>query len=439
MDQESPASQASLRHLLIRPRRQGGESEIGFLLRAAELNGLGEGTRLFSALGVRCYSRQRICAICCSGPLAYWPVEWEDWSRPWCSPHKVWLVDRCVKCGDRFSASRMSFLACQCGAKLSDQVAAPVDVVVLEALGADEENFEVAVWLGAIVLHGVDGKPGKLQARRSVDDVRKNIEAGSEVLAGWPNAFLHALTGMRRLPEAGAAVAQLISDAFPGLHRALKRAPITWRQAIADAVDLCVRGECEAGRPLIGKNWFVATRIATANEHAKQLGVSYRRLRRVLGGGDPMGFRRITSGGRLRSVLSAEDVAIVSARLHDPMAMKTAARELGIKVTRLAELARSGSLARAEDGRLSRGDIQRFLALQLSNLSEIGADETEFASVAEAFKRWVPVARTSDFFSALSAGAIERRCVSGRDFDLKTLRVRRHDVQSWVRRADERK
>jgi hypothetical protein len=303
-------------------------------------------------------------------------------------------------------------------------------------LDAENGNHDAAVWFGAIVLHGTAGKPGKLEARRSVEDVRRVIEAGTRTIIDWPAAFQHELAAKRRPPPEGGAVVQLVSDAFPGLDRALERAPEAWRQRIAEALDVFVRDEGDAGRPLIGKNWFIATKVPTLHQRARALHVSFCRLRRALDN-DPDGLRccRVTRAGRLRAVLSDSEMVILEARLHDAIGMKTAARELGVKVDRVTELVRSGHLTRAPNGRLSRANVARFQEALLLEVPIMNPDAAGFMSIVEAFKRWVPVARTGEFFDMAREGGLECRRTAAHLDGLRSLRFGSSEVVNWARRS----
>ncbi len=426
-----------LEALLVRPRRCEDESDIGFLLRTADQNGLSVGARLLSAVGYQFFGRVRICARCCGEPESHWPTSWEDWTRPWCERHGVWLVDECSSCGVRLSAARLGFRICRCKARLCEQPAEPVPASILEMVDAEAGNLPMAFWLGAMVLQGVSGKPGKLEACRSAASVRNVIELGSRTMVEWPHAFLAAMTTMRLRPSSGGAIAQLVEEAFPGLNRALRRVPETWVQRVAEALDALIRSECESGRPLIGKNWFVATRVATVQESARALGVSFARLRRALDKQcDDVGSRRVTRRGRLRAVFSEDDLTVLSSRLSDAIGMKTAARELGVKVDRVGALVQCGRLSRAGDGRLSRIDVTRFQEELLRSAPALRDLETGFISVAEAFKRWIRVRDTAGFFDAVSAGLIERRRLPGPDRSLRALRMHADGVRTWLRRNE---
>jgi len=283
-------------------------------------------------------------------------------------------------------------------------------------------------WLGAISLHGTAGKPGKRQARRSVGDVRQLIEVGAKLLGDWPKAFLRRIDEIRLKPASSERSAQLIADAFPGLGRALRRVPEGWRQRVADALDLYMREAADSGQPLIGRNWFVVSRMPTAIDSARSLGVGFYRFKRELAASaDVLGSTRVTRAGRSRTVLNADDVGVLQRRLHDAIGAKAAARRMGLGVGRVGELVRQGCLALTADGRVSKESVDRFVAGVLEGVQPAAACPDGFVSVAEAFKRWVPVRQTCEFLQELRAGRVDCRSLSAAALGFRALLVRCDD------------
>lgn len=422
--------------LLVRPRQLVGESDVGYMLRYAHQNGLRTGAPLLTATRARRFPRMGVCPCCCSEQIPFWPRSWEDWSRPWCLRHRVWLVDTCTSCGSAFSASRLGFRFCACGATLGEQGREQIGEDAWELALNRDQDLPMVSWLGAISLHGTAGKPGKRQARRSVGDVRQLIEAGARLLGDWPKTFLRRIDEIRLRPTAAERSAQLIADAFPGLGRALRRVPVNWRQRVADALDLYVGEARSSDQPLIGKNWFVVSRVPSAAEAARTLGVGFYRFKRELAAcAEVLGSRRVTRGGRSRTVLSAGDVDVLQRRLHDAIGAKSAARRMGLGVDRVGELVRQGHLALTADGRVSKESVDRFVYSVLEGVQPTTARPDGFVSVAEAFKRWVPVRQTCELLQELRAGSVDCRSLGASTLGFRMLLVRGEDVARWIRRA----
>ncbi len=422
--------------LLVRPRQLEGESDIGYMLRRADENGLRTGAPLVAATGGHRFTRMGICPCCCAEQIRFWPDAWEDWSRPWCLLHRVWLFDTCTSCGSTFSASRLGFRFCACGAMLGEQGREQIGEDAWELALNRDQDLPMVSWLGAISLHGTAGKPGKRQARRSVGDVRQLIEAGARLLGDWPKTFLRRIDEIRLRPTAAERSAQLIADAFPGIGRALRRVPVNWRQRVADALDLYVGEARSSDQPLIGKNWFVVSRVPSAAEAARTLGVGFYRFKReVAACAEVLGSTRVTRGGRSRTVLSSDDVDMLQRRLHDAIGVKPAARRMGLAVGRVDELVRSGRLALTADGRLSKESVDRFMDRMLRGVQSAAACPEGFVSVAEAFRRWVPVRQTCELLQELHAGGVTCLSLGASTLGFRGLLLRRDDVAQWMRGA----
>ena len=152
--------------LLVRPARRSGEHAGGYWLRAAHRNGLTRPGWLLGDSSRPPVSLVRVCPACLAQSQPVWLEAWASEGRPGCASHGTWLVDACAGCKRTLRWSEVRFLACCCGQDLRALPATGMTPAVRRALIDDGVPLMVLAWLGALALHGLQGKPLKKASRQ---------------------------------------------------------------------------------------------------------------------------------------------------------------------------------------------------------------------------------------------------------------------------------
>jgi hypothetical protein len=286
--------------LLVRPPKDESESEPGYLLRLADVNGLRRPAAIFALATARLHGVAAACPHCL-GEGRPWQSAWLDVEHPWCSRHGCWLVDRCAGCMRTFRWRQIRRWACECGSPIASAGARHVRADMASALAQRTVTPNTLLWLGAIDRFGLAGKPGKKAARQSIEDRSLLLELGWNVVQDWPDRFL-AVLGRERLHPATGVVA-VYSEAFPTLTRYIRgvREPL-WRDRIAACLREMTEASAQTDAPILYRKPGSAV-VQPKPDRAR----AQRRLRKLsehLAAAGQAIPTRVTKAGRSRRVLS---------------------------------------------------------------------------------------------------------------------------------------
>ena len=392
--------------LLVRPPPRDGESRWGFWLRLADENGLQRPQWLLGKDGRWPTGLTGLCPECLTGSSALWRQEWLSNGAFWCALHETWLVDECPSCGRRLRWNNVRFQECACGSDMRQAESAAVKRSILLAVSTGSVPSEVLRLLGAFSLHGPSGKLGKKVDRTAMKDARAQLEAGIDVVSQWPQGFFNALDGCR-IPVAVGGSAQLLRQAFPGLVELTALiADEAWRVKLASAIAAYCAGSLSGDAPIIGRNAVLSAGPLTLKEISKCLGKGVKSIAQVLDGADaPVGVVRVTAQGRRRRVLPDADVPRLASILSQPVAVKTASRQLALPVSRVHALVRAGILS-STGGRVARSELAALTSLPLRRQpGAVGAD-TPAVRLRKALRDWVRMDDTGELLQSLRAGEL---------------------------------
>jgi hypothetical protein len=380
--------------LLVRPAKASDESPIGHWLRAAHFNGI-KPAWLPVPAGAPSHGRLRLCPICLEEPAARWQKAWQG-DTPWCTRHRVWLVDECAACGHGIRPLSARLTMCQCRAPWAATHARPVPDVVL---AADAAGVPVAVvkWFGALCRYGLQDRPLRRASRQGVFEQQDLIERGAAIVQAWPESFdelLGRLAGERR-------TGGLLNAVWPGLMaKARAIADLTWRSAVLRAIEDHVSASRSSGSPVMGRN---APRHPSKREVARRLGIGFARLNRLVAG-DPVGQPTPAQRGRRRHLVLAAEEARLRDALQSGMSITAAGAELGMSIGRLRRLI-AGAWLQSLGGGVSRASVAG-LARSLLDAAAAPASTSETVALPLVLRYRVPLLRTADFVSAALAGEI---------------------------------
>ena len=134
---------------------------------------------------------------------------------------------------------------------------------------------------------------------------------------------------------------------------------IAWRERLSIAIDAYCASTLDGGAPILGKSAVLSTAPETLSDLSKRLGVRTGRIAQAIDqSATESETVRLTATGRRRRVVSATSAARVAQALSEPLAMKTAARLLGLPPSRVRALVEAGMLTSSEE-RLLRSEVQR--------------------------------------------------------------------------------
>lgn len=390
--------------MLLRPGRFSDEHEIGHWLRQAHQNGLRDPRWMLDPQAHRGATTLRVCPSCLRQEDAHWRTAWLDINHPWCAAHQTWLVDRCPACHRTLRWGQTRLLECRCGRDLreieteniSDQVAGALKVAPIPVL----------LWLGAVGRFGFLGKPLKRASRQTVADMASLIEFGAAQIDDWPEAFFLTLDGSRaREAEPASDRLELLGSALPGISKRLaKIRDPAWRAKLTEAVGDYV-GSHRRGLPsLVWKN-APGDRPPSVATVAKGLGIGTARLTGALDGLAKGGVpTRRTAGGRCRRVVSDEAAMAAKEFLNSRIALKPAARLLGLSVPRLKQLITEGVFD-TSDGKLDRAAVAG-LCSRLLAIAEEGRATDDGVTLNRALRYDIPIGKTGALVEALLSNEI---------------------------------
>lgn len=340
--------------LLVRVEPAPGESNQGFWLREAARNGLNpRWTRAEAAQGF--HARARLCSACLR-EAGIWRSEWLAPGCFACSAHRLWLADKCDKCLQDLRWSNVRYEHCQCGRDLR---LLPQEVLPLALAGANDAPFrDVLDLVGALSLHGLDGKPGKKACRVDVASVAARTAAGLGAIEDV-GAAIPALLDRIRVQPAAPGTVQLLNEAFPSLKRRIQAVSHeVWRDRLTSALQRFVEASAATPNPIVGRNVACPeSPTATVAQLAASVGVAPTRMAKTLdrmtGGAVAT---RFTSGGRVRRVVVSDRLDEVKDALASSLSCRAAGRRLGISARRASVLKGEGLLVP-----LTEAGVQRFI------------------------------------------------------------------------------
>lgn len=403
--------------LLVRPPKDESESEPGYLLRLADVNGLRRPAAIFALVAVRLHGVAAACPHCL-GEGRPWQSAWLDVEHPWCSRHGCWLVDRCAGCRKKLHWRQIRRWECECGSPIASAGVLRVRADMANAVTEKAVALDTLLWLGSIEKFGLADKPGKKAARQSIEDRSLLLELGWNIVQDWPGRFIAVLERERRHPTMG--VASVFSEAFPTLTRRIRRIrePL-WR----DRVSACLREMSEASAQTDAPILYRKPRSAVAQPSAERVRAQ-RRLRKLsehLAAAGQTIPTRVTKAGRSRRVLST---ALQSASFEERPS--EAARQLA----RVLEISRGR--ARELKGR-DTAWAQELRAQILDRASKSVAHDPGLAIGWSATLRFhVPRSLTYEFLQAVATGRIS---IAAPVTSLRQLRIQRESLAAWKERS----
>lgn len=438
--------------LLVRPIQRATESDGGFLLRLAHVNGirpLWSKARHGECVTSPSLGIARWCPQCLSAPGTYWRRSWTE-GAPVCRNHCCWLQDRCEACGALAAWRNLRLLQCRCGADLALQPAAPwsdaVQKVLLEpeeiaepciGLADEGQRFALAEVVGALDRYGLHGKPLKRSSARAVASQHGIVERGAWIVVNAAEE-LQSLLERLRVPSPAGQRVQLVSEAWPGLLRLLKRrltGPVLrWmtnqiaklpERALSDGVAI-QRGGSSGNGP------------SGIHGLAKAVGVRVERVPALLSDCGVAVPTRRSKVGRRMSAVTDSVVTRVRDHLRDLLTARAAQRRFGLAAKRLEELALAG-LVRRMGNQYSASSIQGLLegcaGPAGTEASESAHHEPRWCSLHQALRLHIGNPQTAALFTALLGGSLSVRRVKLVEHARDLLLVE-PEVKAWSRASE---
>ena len=453
--QASGQRATSLAALLVRPGRSSDEGSLEFGLRLSWANGLSDVRWLVNEAQHRAL---RYCPLCLL-ESAHWHSAWNDGGRPCCTLHQIWLCEQCHVCGHALRLNRVRLVRCSCGADLREAPVNPMGAAYRACDSADDPPTQATLlWLGSWSVHGPKGKPLKKASVTGLTNRVALLEAGAEVVQGWPDAWFTALGRHRRRVDAGQV--QRVNEAWPGLPTQIRRLPDpAWRDRVWVATDAFVGRSLGTSRPLVGRNPRIHRYAQTQKAAADALGIGVARLQSMLTEGgsaaenddasvkERLGLgttsgateaaaapERRTVGGRVRRVIAPPLVAALAQALNALVSVQRAAEILGCGRGRVLALIDAGVLCRVR-AEVRRADVEalRNRVLGLAENGGLGVEQPRgWRSLDEIWRLLIPVSFTQEFMLAVQEGRIRVWAAPGAT-NLRGVFVPTPEVQAWWR------
>lgn len=419
--------------LLVRPRPLDLESRWGFWLRLADENGLRRPQWLL-APGTRWASgKTRVCPKCLQAAKAHWRGNWDEPDVYWCALHMTWLVDECPACHRRFRWDCVRFLDCSCGYDLRAIDTVAVDERLLGNVDTGTTSLPTLRILGAFALFGSSGKPGKKADRSSLSEVRAQVEAGADLVEGWPSTLVEALD-RHRTPVANKGTAQLLAEAFPRLRELCGLIPDgVWRGRVEDVIrDYCANS-LSGSAPILGRNAVFRAGPMTLKQVATRLGTRVELVARAFDAhGEELRGKRVTAHGRQRRIVGEKDLPRLSALLRERITATEAARLLALPVARVRAMVRSGLLYEVNGG-FGRSQVEAFAKRPVRGSQLTAETPGQQLPVRLVLRAWVRTEDTTAFLRALLSGELEAK--GGSDFGaIGAWLMTAADAEAWARK-----
>ena len=429
-------ARSAVQAMAIRPSRLDRESDLGYLLRRAERNGIRHPRWLMLDEGGVSFGVARCCSQCLAVTPQRWSTAWEDSSLPFCLIHKQWLVDTCGGCELPLKKNRIRLANCRCGFRLADCHVDVVPTHTLQVLTGRSSPLSILLMLGAFDRFGLGGKPLKGASCQTMSDVADLLNRGAAIVAMWPASFMDLLDRQRIWPIAKASV-QLLNAALPGLSAALRRRVRNeeWSARLHEGVREYVTRSLESPFPLVSRNKRLAGPGRARAAVIEALGLGSRSFKKLVAAGATQSqlAQRTTKAGRARQVVRSDQMEKIKSYLGDRISRKQAAHLLGLEPQRLSRL-RADKYLHLDGESWSRKAIERFATCHLGRASvqEVGLDQS--ISISQALRYHVPLSYTTSFFRALEQHEIG--LYAGQRVDpsaprVGSLRVLVADLMAW--------
>lgn len=311
----------------------------------------------------------------------------------------------------------MRFLSCKCGQHLIQTISAEFSPHLLSVLhrqvGVDEKWNQLSIderWrtcrlLGALQVHGLNGKPMKRASSTSVASERQLLEEGAAIIANGREA-LFALLDRIRVQSRGGDTVQIMGQAFPLLLRLIRKQlgpqERRWLEEEVEAY-VSLTGDGKTAVVWRGRGSTVSSSI---QGNARKLRVRPMRLPSVCSMVGVVPKSRRTRSGRRRLVVGAREVAQIQRGLDCMVSMRAIAHRFGLSAQRQKLLAEAGLIRRSGaymDGESISRLLQRLVEGQRRDKDSAGLDGI---SLADAFRNLVPVSRTVPFIEAALRGKL---------------------------------
>jgi len=410
--------------LLVRPTPFPDEHAIGYQLRLAHVNGLANPAWLArsSAGGksARYLGRNRWCPLCLDEEKPYWRQSW-TMSVGVCWTHQCWLIDICPGCDTRMTWQKARFLTCRCGHPLSKapptlfaKELADLLPEITQSSASDvtwssldiEGRWNVARFLGALQIYGLQGKPLKKVSKMDARVEREVVTAGACILLMGGDGF-HRLLDRLRMPSSRGTTAQLINEAFPGLLTRLRRnLALQEQEILLPHIRSYVNRSTSSTVAVV---WREGTSPHAGSTHrcAVTLGIRHDRVGTLFKQQGIFPKTRISPAGRTMLTVDAEDLRRVRNALSTALSKREASRIFGISPARQEELIKL-TLLTALGRKVDRASLERLLSKISAGCSKGKCDNgQELISLGEALRTLVPRPFTAPFFNALLTKRID--------------------------------
>jgi hypothetical protein len=412
--------------MLIRPHKLNDESDAGYVLRCAQRNGLLDPTWLMTTSRGR-HTRMRCCPACIEVDRPYWREVWVL-DPPLCAAHDHWLVDECAECGRAVSLKTARLTSCRCGALWTNMTQRAVPTATVDVIRNGCASAETLLWLGSLSKHGLQGKPQKKAAQRSVKVISELLDQGAKMVADWPDSFDCMLSSLR-IDGGTSGSLTLLNAALPTLTKRVAHIKETaWRERVSEALLSHVVASRAGPSPLIGRNAPAALRV---KDVAMRLKMSSSRVRVALGQ-LPDVPTRVTTAGRRRISFTALHEARLREEREDHLSAKGAARELGVSVLRLHALATSGILS-VQGGQFRRSDVSTLAQSVQQQATTLACLSSGAKPLQAALRLLVPRPMTAPFMIALQRGELHVFQCNPSAGLLGGLAVQHDEVCTWVK------
>jgi hypothetical protein len=383
--------------MLIRPIRRTGESEVGYKLRLAHVNGLADPAWMARGTKGR-HERLLVCPACLKDESDHWLDSWQA-EQPYCKRHGTWLIDTCQACSRPLVGARARFLSCRCGHALTDNSARLLSPATLEVIERRHADASVLRWFGAIAKYGLQGKPGKRSESKSMAEQADLLERGADLIMGWPASFETLLDGLRT--DRTQRQASLANEALPSLNKHILRiADEHWRRRVVDAARAYVQASHKTEHVLLSRHVGSSRGVGCV---AKRLGVSTTKARAMLFASESV--LRVTSGGRHRYLVSEAVETAMRDRLATVVSMTAAADLMSVSLPRLRELVHANIVSAQSHG-VSAASIDGAMSRLGEACAGISRDGDNLQPLPHVLRILVSRASTAAFFNALFAGEI---------------------------------
>ncbi|WP_321812884.1 MULTISPECIES: TniQ family protein [unclassified Burkholderia] len=248
---QATSARSEPQRLFMHPVIHVGEASVGFLMRAANANGIklsglkrlgiafdpailakalswdrvappegsmryvAELAALRQAVPSAWLSSSARCCPACLREQSYWSSEWELRQYVACSIHKCWLIDRCGVCEKKILRSRKALLQCDCGTafadgqirpspskfvEISELIASKLPGKRIRPTSFDALSFadlvEMLFWFVTWPTDLVAGAQRRYIFLEDLQTAIPIIEPCADLFSSWPSGYLARLRAM---------------------------------------------------------------------------------------------------------------------------------------------------------------------------------------------------------------------------------------------------